>query len=258
MLHWDEFGDPAGTPVLHFHGTPGSRREAAVLDGAARAVGVRLVAPDRPGMGRTPHVPGRRLAHFPADVVELLDALEIERVGILAWSGGGPYALACLARIPERLTGVALLAPAGLLPRLPWANRLVPHLSMPLQALLARAPWGRNALAVSWREAFRQGPAGPVRDELVINEDWSGLLRPARRASSGRSGVPVRIWHGRRDRTVPPRHSRRLSRALGAPLTDAPREDHAGALLTGGPQALGFLAAAARAQTSSNRSMPPR
>ena len=272
MLHWHEFGDPDGVPVLHFHGTPGSGREAAALDAAARTAGVRLIAPDRPGMGRTPHVPGRRLAHWPADVVALLDELAIERVGVLAWSGGGPYALACLARIPGRLTGVALLAPAGLLPRVPWANRLLPRLYLPVAALVARArDWGPTAalaqyrlrrartrlrgedaaaaeplapsaaaaLAASWREAFRQGAAGPVQDEQVINEDWSALLPRARRAR----GVPVRIWHGRRDQIVPHRHSRRLARALGVHLVDAHDGDHPGALLRAGPEALGFLVA---------------
>lgn len=272
MLHWHEFGDPAGTPVLHFHGTPGSGREASALDAAARAAGVRLIAPDRPGMGRSPHVPGRRLAHWPAEVLALLEELGTERVGVLAWSGGGPYALACLARIPGRLTGVALLAPAGLLPRVPWANRLLPRLYLPAAAVVARArDWGPTAaraqyrlrrarhrlaapppaplapsaaavLASSWREAFRQGAAGPVRDELVINEDWSALLPPARRAPD----VPVRIWHGGRDRTVPHRHSRRLARALDAPLEEVRDGDHPAALLQAGPDALSFLAEAAR------------
>lgn len=273
MLHWHEFGDPDGVPVLHFHGTPGSGREAAALDAAARTAGVRLIAPDRPGMGRSPHVPGRRLAHWPADVVALLEELGVERAGILAWSGGGPYALACLARIPERLTGVALLAPAGLLPAVPWANRLLPRLYLPVAARVARArDWGptaalaqyqlrrartrvagpdvagepvdpsaAGALARSWREAFRQGAAGPIQDEQVINEDWSALLPRARRAR----GVPVRIWHGRRDRTVPHRHSRRLARALGARLVDPHDGDHPGALVHAGPEALAFLAGAA-------------
>ena len=128
MLHWTEFGEPGGAPVLHFHGTPGSRLEGGALDAAARTHGVRLIVPDRPGMGGTPHARGRRLADWPAELTALLDAVGAERAGVVAWSGGGPYALACLARIPERLTGVALLAPAGLLPRVPWANRLVPHL----------------------------------------------------------------------------------------------------------------------------------
>lgn len=276
MLHRREYGDPDGVPVLHFHGTPGSGREAAALDAAARAAGVRLIAPDRPGMGRTPHLPGRRLAHWPAEVTRLLDELGIERAAILAWSGGGPYAVACLARIPERLTAVALLAPAGLLRGIPWANRLFPRLYLPAAGAIARArdwapaaalgvfrwrrmrsrladgppaaspereplaPSSAAVLAASWREAFRQGHAGPVQDEQVINEDWSPLLTSARRAP-----VPVRIWHGRRDRVVPHRHSRRLAAALGAFLVDAHDGDHPGALLTAGPEALGWLAASA-------------
>ncbi|MDY6054667.1 alpha/beta hydrolase [Micrococcus sp.] len=269
MLHHAEYGDPAGVPVVHFHGTPGSRLEGGALDAAARTAGVRLIVPDRPGMGRSPHVPGRRLQDWPATFTQLLDGLGVERVGVLAWSGGGPYAVAVLAHAPERVRSVGLLAPAGLLPRVPWANRLMPHVYMPVVSLAARArDWGPTAalaqyrmrrartrlevpertplapsaaavLADSWREGFRHGPAGPIRDELVINEDWGALVPRARAAVD--QGVPVRLWHGRRDRTVAHRHSRRLASALGAYLVDSQEGDHAGALLVSGPEALAFL-----------------
>ena len=101
MLQRHEYGPRDGTPVLYLHGTPGTGREAAVLHGAARDAGVRLVAPDRPGMGGSPGTPVRRLADWPADVEGLADALGLERFAVLGWSGGGPYALATLAALPE-------------------------------------------------------------------------------------------------------------------------------------------------------------
>lgn len=46
-----EAGDPAGTPLLHFHATPGSRLDLAFADDLATARGVRLVSFNRPGYG---------------------------------------------------------------------------------------------------------------------------------------------------------------------------------------------------------------
>ena len=50
-LEYADLGDPAGTPVLYFHGTPGTAGQAVVVADAARANGVRLIAPSRPGYG---------------------------------------------------------------------------------------------------------------------------------------------------------------------------------------------------------------
>src|SRR5205823_3210464 len=44
-----EFGDPDGVPVFALHGTPASGAGFVWADDAAREIGVRLIAPDRPG-----------------------------------------------------------------------------------------------------------------------------------------------------------------------------------------------------------------
>ena len=51
-----EVGDPGGRPVLHLHGTPGSRLEVHIPAArrAAEDLGVRLIALDRPGVGLSP------------------------------------------------------------------------------------------------------------------------------------------------------------------------------------------------------------
>ena len=58
-LGYAEFGNPSGVPVFFFHGFPASRLEGIVLDATARAVGARLIAPDRPGFGISDHKRGR-------------------------------------------------------------------------------------------------------------------------------------------------------------------------------------------------------
>ncbi|MDO5633503.1 MAG: alpha/beta hydrolase [Micrococcus sp.] len=270
MLHWTEFGDPRGIPALYFHGTPSSRLEARALDTAARDAGVRVISLDRPGMGRSPHIAGRTLVQWPGQLEQCLDCWGLERVGVIGFSGGGPYAVACLARIPERLTAVALLAPAGLHTGIPFWNRVLPHLYLrahaPLAAVVGRVRRTRRVpgwmtegttapLVSAWREAFAQGPAGPIQDEAVINEDWSGLLREAAQHVTGEGGaaaggpsdgpwsggVPVRVWQGAQDRVVSIRHGRFLAGALGAQLTELAGVGHRKTVATAGAAAVQWL-----------------
>ena len=67
-LGFVESGDPHGMPVLFFHGF-GTTRVVCPYDEAARQLGVRLIAIDRPGLGLSTPLPGRRLLDWPADVV---------------------------------------------------------------------------------------------------------------------------------------------------------------------------------------------
>jgi pimeloyl-ACP methyl ester carboxylesterase len=94
-LGYAERGDPGGRPLLYFHGWPGARVEARLADEPAKAAGVRLVALDRPGMGFSDFQRGRTFVDWSADVVEVADALQLDRFAVLGISGGGPYAAAC-------------------------------------------------------------------------------------------------------------------------------------------------------------------
>lgn len=114
-LSYAEFGDPIGYPLMFFHGFPSCRLEAWFLDPIAQRKGIRLIAPDRPGFGRSTFQPNRQFVHYPSDIRALADHLELDRFAILGGSGGGPYALACAKDIPGRLSAVGLLASAG-----PW------------------------------------------------------------------------------------------------------------------------------------------
>jgi pimeloyl-ACP methyl ester carboxylesterase len=49
---FEEYGDPAGQPVIFCHGWPSSRSMAELTEAAARQVGVRIISPDRPGISR--------------------------------------------------------------------------------------------------------------------------------------------------------------------------------------------------------------
>jgi pimeloyl-ACP methyl ester carboxylesterase len=97
-------------PVVTVLDGPCSRGLGRALAATARELGIRLVIPDRPGChGSTPK-PGRTIADWPADHVALMDALGIERFGIVTQSGGTPYGIAVGGVAPERVTAHSLLA----------------------------------------------------------------------------------------------------------------------------------------------------
>jgi pimeloyl-ACP methyl ester carboxylesterase len=123
QLAYAQYGDPRGIPVFLFHGAPGSRIFRPPLDELTAKTGVRLITVDRPGLGGSDFQPGRRLSDWPADVSALADSLVLQRFAVCGHSAGGPYALACAARIPDRLTAAAAIsglgpvdAPGGLAP----------------------------------------------------------------------------------------------------------------------------------------------
>jgi pimeloyl-ACP methyl ester carboxylesterase len=106
-LAYAEWGDPQGATAFFFHGTPMSRLYCPDQPATASSR-VRLVTVDRPGIGRSDVLQRRTFADWPSDVVQLADALGVDEFGVVGWSAGGPYAAACAALIPARLTGVGI------------------------------------------------------------------------------------------------------------------------------------------------------
>lgn len=110
-IGYAEVGDPDGAPVLHLHGTPSSRLEAsaAPLREAAEELHLRLLAPDRPGMGlsRFRHL---SIGDYPRLLRSFADALELERFALTAFSGGGKYACASAWQLADRVSRVVLVA----------------------------------------------------------------------------------------------------------------------------------------------------
>ena len=69
--------------------------------------GFGVIAPSRPGYLGT-RLDGREAIDRQADLhAALLDALGAERVGVLAWSGGGPSGYRLAVRHPGRVAGLA-------------------------------------------------------------------------------------------------------------------------------------------------------
>ncbi|MFN3867469.1 MAG: alpha/beta fold hydrolase [Hyphomicrobiaceae bacterium] len=108
-----EFGAKDGLPVLALHGAPACRLMFDVTDDAARALGLHIIAFDRPGYGHSPLDYGYSLARRTDTFIELINALGLDRFVLLGVSGGGPYAVALAARLGSRVRGLALVSPLG-------------------------------------------------------------------------------------------------------------------------------------------------
>ncbi|WPL16274.1 Non-heme chloroperoxidase [Thiorhodovibrio winogradskyi] len=275
-IAWHEFGQPDGRPVVYCHGFPSSGREAALLHQPALALGLRLIAPDRPGYGGSDDLPGRELRDWPADLATLADHLQLERFALLGLSGGGPYAVACAWRLPERLSALVLACPLGpvyrpevlaamnpparaslaLARRLPWLAQQVyggptpwvlarwpglvervRTLNLPPNDLIALAEGENQAILNSTiGDAMALGAPGARRDLHLYTHDWRIPF------DAIQAQAPIRIWHGAADATVPAAHGRWYRDHLpGATLTTLPDQGHFSLPIHFGERILGDL-----------------
>jgi pimeloyl-ACP methyl ester carboxylesterase len=241
-------GPADGFPLVFHHGTPGAATPVRALERAAHGRGLRLVTTSRPGYGGSSRQPGRVVADVVADTAAVLAAIGAERCLIAGWSGGGPHALACGARLGA---AAAVLVIAGVAPYeaegLDWmagmgeeniaefsaATRgedelrsyLLPEreqlkdvaaadVASSLETLLPDVDravlTGEFAedLAASFREGVRMGAEGWLDDDLAFTSPWGFGLEEI--------SVPVMVWQGSDDLMVPFSHGQWLASHLPA------------------------------------------
>jgi pimeloyl-ACP methyl ester carboxylesterase len=233
-----EWGPADGFPLVFMHGRPGSRLFCPDLPATERA-GVRFIAYDRPGYGRSDPrgtVPSYLAAT--ADVEDMLDELGLDHVAVVGWSGGGPYALACAALQPGRVSSVTTICS----PSAPEAGTSEDPEVTAIEHAVLRDPVssrdqvrGRAAVVLedpTWivRITEQEDPAvfdapqmrellqglcdeatvitaeGYVDDWIVSTLDWPFELSDVT--------APSYVWFGERDRLVAPSHAGTLAAGL--------------------------------------------
>jgi pimeloyl-ACP methyl ester carboxylesterase len=181
-------------PVLFLHGSPGHGgdfdRVVPLLGGARR-----VISPDLPGFGRSNHgIPDYSIRSHAIYVVELLDALKIDRVHVVAFSLGGGVGLNLFDVAPQRVASITMLSGLGVqemellgdyhlnhlihgvqLLGLYWLRDLTPHFGY-LDDVMLSVEYGRN---------FYDTDQRPLREMLK------------------RYDGPMLIIHGKRDGLVP-------------------------------------------------------
>jgi pimeloyl-ACP methyl ester carboxylesterase len=115
-----EYGDPGGHPAVFFHGLIGSHHQASYITAQARRRGLRIIAPNRPGVGRSAFATRRTALDAVPDVEDLAGALGLGAFSVIGISGGTPYALATFYRLGPRVRTVTVISGMGPM-RLPGA-----------------------------------------------------------------------------------------------------------------------------------------
>jgi pimeloyl-ACP methyl ester carboxylesterase len=250
------YGDPTGQPVVNCHGGLVSGHDVGPAHELARALGMCIVSPDRPGIGRTDRLPGHGLLQWVhTDLVPLLDRLEVGQLGVMGWSEGGQYALAVAFELRERVTGCAVIADclplddpatfnqfnrldrayARLARRAPLALRSLSACTWALsksapgvlQRISMRGAPGGEAQAVRAQQHWLPtilgegvaDPRGVVDEYLAMVAPWGFLPEEVT--------APVHVYQGTADALVPEAWGSLLSERLPhASLTLYPGEGH--------------------------------
>jgi pimeloyl-ACP methyl ester carboxylesterase len=263
-LSFAEYGSRRGPAIVWMHGTPGARRQIPLeAREYADRQGVRIIGLDRPGIGSsTPHL-YPDILDWTHDLELLLETLAIDTVRVIGLSGGGPYALAAGAAMPDRVHGVGVLggvaptrgvdavdggiiqlavhlAPFLSLARVPLGIgltqtiRLVKPLAGPALDLYAavQPPGDKNLLSRPEFKAMflddllngsRFQTSAPINDLLLFTRHWGFEAADVQ--------VPVRWWHGDDDHIVPFRHGQAMvDRLPDATMSVIDGESHLGGL----------------------------
>jgi pimeloyl-ACP methyl ester carboxylesterase len=129
-----------GAPVLVIHGAGGGFDQGRLIAEAFGGEDVRWIAISRFGYLGSALPPDASTAAQADAIVDLLDALGIERISVLAFSGGAPPALQFAERYPERVERMALLSSAPFTPFTP------PTEARPIPDWLYQALFGNDAV----------------------------------------------------------------------------------------------------------------
>ncbi|MFO0888900.1 MAG: alpha/beta fold hydrolase [Isosphaeraceae bacterium] len=247
-LEVEEYGDPRGHPAFFFHGLIGSHHQASYIAAQAREQGLRIIAPNRPGVGRSPFVRRRTPLEVVPDVEDLAAALGLGEFSVIGISGGAPYALACLYALGPRIrtaTVISGMGPTrlrGALAGMDRRRRLALELGSRFPALARRecARWAGKfradperflrRLVATWPEAdralFRREDVFALflKDLHQVFTEGDGPrtfaqeLELYRRYGFSPAALPrrtcVMVWHGSDDTIVPPAMAWAMSGAL--------------------------------------------
>ena len=232
-LGYAEYGDPGGALAFYFHGWPSSRLQGELMDAVGKARGLRVIAPDRPGIGTSDFHAERTLLDWPPLIEELAAHFNAEKFFVLGVSGGGPYALVCAHSIPQHLLGVAVVCGAPPLKEVGtrelfwvyklglWAQRWLPFTLGPglrLSSWVAARKfdqWPQTWLSGFYSAEDRRAMLNPDKHRIMMESGLIALRSPVRavrldgmlyssdwKFDLGSITKRVRFWHGGQDRNI--------------------------------------------------------
>ncbi|PSR22730.1 MAG: alpha/beta hydrolase [Sulfobacillus acidophilus] len=269
-------GDPVGVPVVWHSGTPQGAGFPPSIVKWVQQHPIWLIGYSRPGYGASTRKPGYRVVDAVADVLVLCEALGIGRFATMGGSGGGPYALACAAKMPDRVHRAAVFSSLAPYPadNLDYWAGMSPHNVQSMQMALADPDAFATFLREMWAGMSQMTPEDLMRsldpsllethrDQIMEDAVWS--MEHARHVlASGVEGwaddarallhpwgfslaevaVPVTVVTGDADEMVPAAHAHWLAERLPqAQLRIYPQEGHVATAILHVPEILAELVA---------------
>lgn len=259
-----EYGDADGVPVLFLHGIPGSRLLGALFDDEAESAGVRLLAFDRPGFGRSPPWQDPAIRDPGELVTVVLDEFDIESAELIAFSGSSRHAVAAATGQESRLSSVDIVSgatPPSVSEETPGLQRVFFEIAttapVVLRGLFRAQTWLAGRLDPSFVVSqFTTGdPEGAIPDDTarIVRADFLEALNNSRRGTvtefreTGTEwdvnfdaiDTEIKLWHGDNDTNVPIGDARRFA-ATASPieLKVIEETDHLQTLLRSVPEIL--------------------
>lgn len=244
-MSFAEYGPEEGRPVLFAHGVDGSRVQTHPDESALYTLGIRMIVPDRPGFGLSDMDEKRSVLSWAGDVKQLLDRLGLEQVSVMGFSAGGIYAMALGRELPERVCHITLVSSVGIFDTVADLNGMIPRDRMiltlgrhmpailtpfmqlmisslrknpqqyfddmvknlpPFERHYLRHPALKKMITHAFLDATRNGVRGMVYELMLMSQPWG--------FSPSEVNVPVRLWHGAKDASVPVAMGRSLAAKL--------------------------------------------
>ncbi|HST25467.1 MAG TPA: 3-oxoadipate enol-lactonase [Gaiellaceae bacterium] len=216
MLPFHRFDGPEDAPVLLLSNSLGTTHAMWEPQLPAFAEHFRVLRYDRRGHGRSAVPPGPySIPELAADVTELLDSLELERVSYCGLSIGGMDAMWNAVNAPERIDRLALCSTSPWMPpRELWDER----------AALVRAE-GTAAVAHATMERWFSPEFRAAEPETVARvramvaetpaEGYAACCEAIRewdfREELGRISAPTLVLSAEDDPSTPPDHGRLIA-----------------------------------------------
>jgi pimeloyl-ACP methyl ester carboxylesterase len=217
------------TDVLLLHGQPGTGGDWAGVAAALRDEGLRVLAPDRPGYGKST-IPAGGFEHNADALANLIDAPAL----VAGHSWGAGVALALAQKHAEKVRALALIAPVtpedelGRVDRVLAGRRVGPLIAraglLGAAAAVTLPPLRRRieplvpgADAARWPELARSWRTFWV-EQRALFDDLPGLRAPLT--------VPATVMVGARDHVIHPADARRYASSIGARLVEVPDAGH--------------------------------
>ena len=246
-LGYAEYGDPRGEVAFYFHGWPSSRIQGSLFDDMAKKHCMRLICPDRPGIGLSDFQPGRTLFDWPETLTQLANHVGADNYHVIGWSGGGPYVLITALKLPKRLLSASIICGAPPLKFLGdremfWLYRVMIQLRhylptvlgavLRLGGLIAKGSpqkvplrWLMKLLGQEDRRilnlpgiyevvrdaalgALDRGPRSVIADADIYLNEWGFEI--------SQINFPIHFWHGKQDRNIAWSYTERLASLIPA------------------------------------------